>query len=151
MNGPRAGQLDEVLLKGFHVLLGEDDTDSRAVLNEMFSFCGAFVTVAASTASALASLERIVPDVSLSDVSLPGEDAYAFMDHARTISSASYVRSIAASGYPAEEELIRARLAGFQTYLEKPSISRSCVSGLGGQIRNASARERTSCRQCREH
>jgi CheY-like chemotaxis protein len=100
----------------------DDDADSRAVLavlKEVFGFCGVFVTVAASTANALASLERIVPDVILSDVSLPGEDGYALMDLVRTISSASHVPAIA-TGYPAEEELTRARLAGFQAYLEKP-------------------------------
>jgi two-component system CheB/CheR fusion protein len=128
MNRPRAGGLNEALLKGIHVLLVDDDADSRAVLEEVFSFCGALVTVAASTASALASLERVVPDIILSDVSLPGEDGYAFLGHVRTMPSASHVPAIATSGYPVEEELTRARLAGFQAYLEKPlNLEELCV------------------------
>jgi len=42
----------------------------------VLEYCGALVTVAPSELNALASLDRVTPDVILSDVAMPAHDGY---------------------------------------------------------------------------
>src|SRR5262249_60375008 len=63
-------------LKGIHVLLVEDDDDSRALLETVLHYCGALVTAVATATEAMNSLKRLKPDVLLSDISMPEQDGY---------------------------------------------------------------------------
>jgi CheY-like chemotaxis protein len=105
-----------------HVLIVEDDRDARELLAEYLRSCGASVRTAASTAAALAALQRRGrPDVIISDISLPDEDGYALLARIRQMSRVADVPAIALSGHRADaEERARAGRAGFQAYLEKP-------------------------------
>lgn len=76
---PEVGRRDERALAGIRVLIVDDDTDLREVLRLVLESQGAVVTLAASTTEALAALERSMPDVLLSDVSMPGDSDYDLM------------------------------------------------------------------------
>lgn len=110
------------LLAGLIVLIVEDDRDARELLAEYLRFSGASVRTAASTAEALAVLQRRGRlDVIISDISLPDEDGYALLAHVRAMPKAAHLPAIALSGHRADaEERARAGRAGFQAYMEKP-------------------------------
>src|SRR6185436_18273502 len=65
-----------VRLDGLHVLLVEDDDDSRKLLGTMLKRYGARVTAAKSAAEALRVFEDDLPDVMVSDIGMPDQDGY---------------------------------------------------------------------------
>jgi len=60
-------------LAGVHVLVVEDNDDSREALAKILRYCGALVTVACSTDEAHRSLEIPRPHAQLTDVDRPHE------------------------------------------------------------------------------
>ncbi len=60
------------LLAGVHVLVVDDDADTRDILQQVLRYAGALVTTASSSRDALASIA--VADVIVTDMSMPGED-----------------------------------------------------------------------------
>jgi CheY-like chemotaxis protein len=109
-------------LKGIHVLLVEDDDDSRTLLETVLQYCGALVTAVASAREAMNTLERVKPDLILSDLSMPEFDGYWLI---RTIRALPADRGgtipaivVTALGHPHGVE--RTLAAGFQAHLRKP-------------------------------
>ena len=78
-------ELPTDLLKGIHVLVVEDDDDSRALLETVLQYCGALVTAVASARDAVTTLERVKPDLLLSDLSMPHEDGYWLVRQIRAL------------------------------------------------------------------
>ncbi|HEU0253920.1 MAG TPA: PAS domain S-box protein, partial [Pyrinomonadaceae bacterium] len=65
-----------VRLDGVHVLLVEDDDDSRKLLGTMLKRYGARVTSTKSAAEAFSVFDNELPDVMISDIGMPDEDGY---------------------------------------------------------------------------
>jgi CheY-like chemotaxis protein len=109
-------------LKGVHVLVVEDDPDSRALLQTILQYCGALVTAVASARDAVSTLERVKPDLLLSDISMPGEDGYWLIGQVRARPAdrggAMPAVAITALGHP--HGVDRTLTAGFQAHLRKP-------------------------------
>ena len=76
--------------------------------------------VAASAAEARAHLDSFRADVILADVTLPGEDGFAFIAELRTNPKTRHIPAIAVTGHTDEGSRKRATEAGFQKYLSKP-------------------------------
>ena len=109
-------------LQGVHVLLVEDDDDSRALLQTILQYCGALVTVVASARAAVSTLERVKPDLVLSDLSMPGEDGYWLIGRIRTLPSdrGGKIPAIAITAHGHPHSVDRTLAAGFQAHLRKP-------------------------------
>lgn len=109
-------------LRGIHVLVVEDDDDSRELLETMLAYCGALVTTAASARVALNTLRRVTADVLLSDISMPEQDGYWLIREVRALPAerggAIPAVAITAHGYP--HGVDRTLAAGFQAHLRKP-------------------------------
>src|SRR5207244_11868565 len=73
---PSAATVDRT---GVHVLIVEDDEDSRQLLATFLEYCGALVTMCHSTESALEDLAEYRPHVIVSDLSLLGADGVHFI------------------------------------------------------------------------
>ena len=110
------------LLKDVHVLVVEDEKDTRDLLVMALAQCGAQVTAAESVAEALAAFDRAAPDVLVSDIGIPFEDGYSLIRkvRARRPSRGGRVPAAAVTAYAAAEDRQRALEAGFQTHLAKP-------------------------------
>lgn len=80
------------------------------------------MTAAATVAAALSALERVRPDVLLSDFSLPERDGYDFIRCARALDPArgGSIPAIALTAYAGTEDRERVMAAGFQRCLSKP-------------------------------
>jgi PAS domain S-box-containing protein len=109
--------LDEV-----HILVVEDDEDSRDLLMNLLSQRGAKVTGASSGEDALRELDASVPNVLISDIGMPTMDGYALIRRVRTLpsSEASKVPAIALTAYARTEDKRRSKAEGFQMHLTKP-------------------------------
>jgi len=72
------------LLVGIHVLVVDDNADARELFKTILEYAGALVSVAASAEQAVRFFDHVVPDVLVSDVSMPGHDGYWLIRELRT-------------------------------------------------------------------
>jgi signal transduction histidine kinase len=111
-------------LAGLNILIVEDDEDSRDLLGIVLEQQGATVEAAGSCASALEILERVTPDVMISDIGLPKQDGYELIRSARAREKSSGARArmpaIALTAYARREDRRLALEAGFQAHVAKP-------------------------------
>ena len=123
-------------LTGVHVLIVEDDEDSRQLLATFLEYCGALVTMCHSTESALEDLAEYRPHVIISDLALPGADGLQFMQwlRARSASEGGDIPAIAITAHYEDFPVAGAR--GFTAYLRKPlQMDRLCrtIAALCGR------------------
>jgi CheY-like chemotaxis protein len=109
-------------LPGVHVLIVEDNEDSRYLLTDVLEYCGALVTSVNSAEEARALLSRVRPDILVSDLSMPGFDGYALIRWVRALppESGGRVPAIAITAFSEDYDSRRAHDAGFDAYMRKP-------------------------------
>ena len=104
------------------MLVVDDESDARILIERMLTRCNAKVTTAASAAEALDAVKQHHPDMVLSDVGMPGEDGYEFLSKLRRLSDAEGgdTPAVALTAFARSEDRRRALMAGFQMHLPKP-------------------------------
>jgi signal transduction histidine kinase/ActR/RegA family two-component response regulator len=109
-------------LKGIRVLVVDDDTDSRQLVEKLLAEHEAEVALAASADEALALFCEQRPDVVLSDLGMPDKDGYDLIRRIRGLDDASggRVPAAALTALAGAEDRKRAMLAGFQAHICKP-------------------------------
>jgi signal transduction histidine kinase len=109
-------------LDGVHVLVMDDEPDTRDLVETVLSHSGAQVTAVPSTAEALEALDRLRPDVLISDIGVPGEDGYSLMRkvRAREPERGGQMPALALTAYARTEDRVQALAAGFQMHVAKP-------------------------------
>ncbi len=109
-------------LDGLHVLVVDDEEDSREMLADALAQAGAVVSTAASAGDALQQLADERVDVLLADISMPETDGYMLMRHVRShpAEAVRRVPAIAVTAHAREEDRQRAEEAGFQLHVAKP-------------------------------
>lgn len=101
------------------ILFVDDNADLRALIPMLLAKRGYAVHAAATATEALEHAPEFVPDVVLSDISMPEMDGYDFMAALRAQSDQPF-RSVAMTGFGGPSDFIRAREAGFDECLTKP-------------------------------
>jgi CheY-like chemotaxis protein len=111
-----------ISLAGIRVLLVDDDLEQLELVAEILGGASASVVTATSVDAAIRQLARQVPDVIVSDISMPGCDGYHFLRMVRTRSpqDGGSTPAIALTGNTTAEHQSRAVLAGYQIHLAKP-------------------------------
>jgi CheY-like chemotaxis protein len=99
-----------------HVLLVEDDRDTREMYSEYLSYSGLHVTEARTGRRALESVRSHRPDVVVTDLAMPEMDGRELSRRLRSDRATSDLPIIAVSGQLAPGE----RVAGADVVLEKP-------------------------------
>ena len=119
------------------MLLVEDDDDSREMTRLALEREGAHVTAAASAFEAMRAIEGEVPDVVLSDISMPGEDGRTLLPRLRRALKKRRVRvpAVALTALGSREDRIASREAGFHYHLDKPVDPRKLVDVLTSLVR----------------
>src|SRR5207249_2451703 len=109
-------------LGGIHILVVEDEPDTRESVALSLELCGGRVTAVASAVAALEVLDRDLPDVMLCDIGMPGIDGYALIREvrARGADDGGRIPAVALTAYARDEDRSRALEAGFQTHVPKP-------------------------------
>ena len=80
-------------------------------------------------ATALACLDNYRPDIVLLDIGLPGMNGYEVARRLRATPCGAQVRLVALTGYGDDDDVARARSAGFDLFLVKP-VSFSALSAV---------------------
>jgi CheY-like chemotaxis protein len=99
-----------------HVLLVEDDRDTREMYSEYLSYSGLTVTEAATGRRALERARERCPDVVVTDIAMPEMDGLELSRRLRSSVPTRDVPIIAVSGQASD----RAREAGADVVLDKP-------------------------------
>ena len=108
-------------LTGRNILVVDDDTDTRELLVSILEGAGGSVRAAGSSEEALALSRDRAPDAVVSDLGMPGEDGYVFMQRLTESLGAHAPRvRIALSAFAAPRDHERALAAGFQRHIAKP-------------------------------
>ena len=108
-------------LDGVHVLVVDDDLNTRELLTEALGTTGARVTVADSAPQALEQLSTAGADVIVSDIAMPGEDGFWLMERIRALpGELGRTPAIALTALARGEDRARAIAAGYQMHFAKP-------------------------------
>jgi signal transduction histidine kinase/DNA-binding response OmpR family regulator len=124
-------------LEGLCVLVVDDDSDTRFLLQETLVREGMRVLSASSAQEASGMLSAHPPDVIVCDIAMPVQDGWSFLSYVRAGSGAS-IPAIAVSAYAGDAERARSRAAGFDVHLAKPVE----LDELTGVIAELTARRR---------
>jgi PAS domain S-box-containing protein len=126
---PLPGTLD-----GLHVLVVDDEPDTRSLVQTVLERAGAQVTAVESVARALEVLKDPgvgVLDVLISDIAMPGEDGYTLMRRLQKEVEDDVrqrVPAVALTAHARVEDRIRALSSGFQSHVAKPVEPRELVA-----------------------
>jgi CheY-like chemotaxis protein len=126
----------KVRLDGVHVLLVEDDEDSRKLLGTMLKQHGADVTAAASVTDALTLFSEKVPDIMVSDIGMPEQDGYELIRKIRALppEKGGGIPAIALTGYATRKDRERSLSAGFHNHIAKPIEQRQLVTAIASLV-----------------
>jgi len=132
----RRNRLGAVRLDGVHVLLVEDDDDSRKLLGAMLKRYGARITSTKSAAEALRVFEGELPDVLVSDIGMPDQDGYELVRKLRGLppEKGGNTPAIALTGYASRKDKERALSSGYQQHMAKPIEQADIVKAIAALV-----------------
>jgi signal transduction histidine kinase len=125
---PSESELDH--LDGVHVLIVEDDTDSRNVLAVLLQRLGALVEAVASAKEAYDRVAHRQPDVLVSDIGMPEEDGYSLIRRLRQMGGERRLPAIALTAYARKQDADAALGAGYDCHLPKPVAPADLVRAI---------------------
>jgi PAS domain S-box-containing protein len=123
-------------LQGAQVMLVEDDADNRRALCMLLEESGAHVYPCDSVDEALSLMNRVTPDLIVSDIALRGEDGYSFLKKVRARES-SHIPAIAMTGLASKEDREMATKSGFDDHVAKPVEPKALIGRASQLIRQA--------------
>ena len=108
-------------LEGVRVLVVEDDADARHLVSRVLQDFRAEVREASTVDAARTVLQSFVPDLIVSDISMPGEDGFDLIRHLRAEGGGrSEIPAIALTAFARDEDRRRVLAAGYQHHMSKP-------------------------------
>jgi CheY-like chemotaxis protein len=102
------------------VLVADDNEDAGESLAMLLRLDGHEVEVANSGTEALALFDRMIPDVAILDIGMPGLSGYEVASRIRERDAGRRVMLIAVTGWGQEADKARASEAGFDHHFTKP-------------------------------
>jgi two-component system CheB/CheR fusion protein len=126
-----------------HVVIVEDNDDSRMMMCELLELSGFQCHTAASGSLGLEVINELCPDVALIDIGLPEIDGLELARMLRKNPRHRALHLIALTGYGQREDREAARQAGFDAHLVKPVDFEALLELLRVHAaQNAARRER---------
>ncbi len=121
---------DEEILNGLRVLVVDDNTDNRDLIEFLLLEYGAEVVTVALATEALKIFVQFKPDILITDISMPQKDGYWLLNQIRILETHLGGRTpvIALTGTAIEN--ISMTDVGFQFYLRKPIDLDELVTGV---------------------
>jgi signal transduction histidine kinase/ActR/RegA family two-component response regulator len=129
-------------LAGLRVLVVEDEADSRELLDEALTTCGAEVVVAASCDEAVALIQQStaenLPHVMISDIGMAKDDGFELIRQVRALppERGGRIPAVAVTGYVSPDDRQRALAAGFHSHLPKPIDPVAVALAIAGAARH---------------
>ncbi len=115
-------EMDSFRLEDLHILIVDDETDSREALKIVLEESEARVDIACSAAEAFEKVSVNNFDVLVSDLAMPGEDGFSLVARIRALTDDRHknVPVIAMTAYARKEDRLQALSNGFDAYIAKP-------------------------------
>ena len=109
-------------LDGLRVLLVDDEVETRQIISTVVQRTGAEVKTCTSAREALTELVAWRPHVILSDIGMPDEDGYSFINRVRSLphDEGGATPAAALTAYARDEDRKQALDAGYQMHIAKP-------------------------------
>ncbi len=110
-------------LHGLHLLVIEDEPDSRELTDMILTKAGASVVAVASVREAFESLAYDgLPDAIVSDIGMPDEDGYSFIRRlrARPSEQGGRIPALALTAFARSSDRTETLRTGFQNHVAKP-------------------------------
>jgi CheY-like chemotaxis protein len=118
-------------LRGLHILVVDDNRDTRDMLQQLLTYTGALVSTVGDAEAALAFLQTVLADVVISDLSMPQHDGQWMVRSLRALGGHhAMIPAIAITAYRETQAESEALGAGFDAYLEKPIDFRRLVETI---------------------
>lgn len=131
---PRTGADSDspVSVPNARVLVVDDEPDARELVREVLEEAGAAVLAVESATLGLQAISSWRPNVVVSDIGMPGEDGYAFLQRLRALppEAGGRIPAIALTAYASVDDGARARTAGFDIHIPKPVEPRRLLSTI---------------------
>jgi CheY-like chemotaxis protein len=123
-------------LYGFRVLIVDDDTDTRELLEWVLKRAGAEVIAVSSAKEAIATLEKEKPHVLVSDIAMPEEDGYSLLRRVRALppERGGRVPAVALTAHSLVQDRIQSLRAGFQSHVPKPVVPEELVEVIASIV-----------------
>jgi CheY-like chemotaxis protein len=123
-------ELRQDFLKGWPVLVVDDDLDHVGVVARILQYHGATIFIASNGYEALQILQRVHPRFILSDLEMPELDGWGLIRFLRQDPKRREIPVIAITGHNGRDERERVLQAGFYQYLLKPFTGVSFMRDL---------------------
>jgi CheY-like chemotaxis protein/anti-sigma regulatory factor (Ser/Thr protein kinase) len=109
-------------LDGLHILVVDDEADTRDLLKQGLEYCGANVEVVGTANEALESLASNAPDILISDIGMPVVDGYDLIKQVRGLppNRGGRIPAIALTAYTRTEDRLQSLRAGYDMHVPKP-------------------------------
>ena len=127
-------------LQGLHVLVVDDELDSRNMVMYALQMHGAIVVTAGSAERALEILAHEKMDVLVSDISMPHHDGYYLM---RKVRSRYKIPGLALTAFDDSSAVKQAYDAGFQQHITKPISAAFLVAAVADLVELAANKNKT--------
>ena len=123
-------------LAGVRVLIIDDDADTRSLLRMVLEQCGAEVRDAGSARLGLNAAKDWKPSVVVSDIGMPEEDGYKFIQDFREWErqEGTWTPAVALTAYARAEDRLRALASGYQIHVAKPIEPVEFAFVVAGQL-----------------
>ncbi len=119
------------------ILVIEDDPSLRDTLRIHLSSAGYSVRVAADATEAIRAILTGVPDLVLSDVSLPYMDGFELLEVLRRDETTRSIPVILLTGLVDDDSYLRGIKLGATAYLTKPVLRDELLKTIAGALRGA--------------
>jgi PAS domain S-box-containing protein len=117
-------------LAGVRVLLADDEADTLEALRYVLELEGASVITAESGRDAIELALECLPEVLLCDLQMMDLEGFEVAARLRAMPETAGIRQVALSGHGGDQDLERARLAGFDEHLLKPVEAETLVAAI---------------------
>jgi two-component system CheB/CheR fusion protein len=129
----------QVDIAGLRILLVDDGEDAVLVMKSLLDMYGADTLVATSARQALEILGREQVDLLISDISMPDMDGYGLLREVRKMPRHAALPAVAVTGLSREQDIAKARQAGFSAHLGKPLSVDRLLTIIPGLLRRRAA------------
>lgn len=107
-------------MRNYKILVLDDDLGARTLLEIMLGRSGFTVTLVGDADDALESLQQTLPDLVISDISLPGMSGIEFVQVLRQQETTAKLPVVILSAHHDETTINKAMQAGATEFMKKP-------------------------------
>lgn len=116
------------------VVLADDFADAREMYAEYLAFAGFEVITACDGAEAVREARRVMPDLILMDMTMPGVDGWEATSRIKADPSLRHIPVIALTAHALAEHAIRMQAVGCDGVLAKPCLPDALVTEVRRRI-----------------